>query len=189
MGDALSMRGRSLEEAFFIERDAKLIAQRRKLDEMKKTKEVLSEISGIKNPKTLDQLMALEISPTVLASLVILPLVEVAWADGKLSEEEKKTVLAQAAKGGFAKGTVNYEILEAWLKERPSPKFLFAWIHYIEGLQESMDQEELDLLKNDLLERATKVANSSGGFLGLTSKISPEEKAVLKRMQEAFTRK
>lgn len=188
MDEALSMRGRSLEEAFFIKRDAELIAQRKKLEEMQKTKEALAEISGINNPKILEHLINLGITPTVMASLVILPLVEVAWADGELSAEEKKTVLEQASKGGLAKGSVNYTILEAWLKERPEKKFLDAWLHYIEGLKESLDAAELELLKNELLERAIKVATSSGGFLGLGSKISLEEKAVLKKMEDVFTR-
>lgn len=185
MDDALSKRGRSLEEAFFAERNAQLIEQRKKLDQMQKTREVLAEISGIRNPKVLDKLVELGISPGVLASLVILPLVEVAWADGHLSADEKKAVMDEAAKGGLAQGSVNYTILEEWLKERPSPKFLQAWIHYIEGLRETMGDQEIDDFKAELLTRAQKVAAASGGILGM-SKISPEEKVVLKKMEDAF---
>lgn len=189
MDDSLSQRGRSLEEAFFKKRDAELIEQRRKLEEMKKNKDGLAEISGIRNPKVLDKLVELNVSPSILASLTVLPLVEVAWADGTLDEKEKVAVLTHAAKGGFAKGSIDYVLLDEWLKERPSPKFLEAWIHYIAGLREVMNDQELNSLKSELLDRARHVAKAAGGgFLGLLSKISDEEQAVLKKMESAFTR-
>lgn len=185
MDDSLKERGRSLEEAFFRQRDAELIAQHKKLEQMKTDREALMLVSGIRNPKVLDQLVELGISPTVLASLAILPLVEVAWADGELSAEEKEAVLAGAAKGGLVKGSIDHAILDAWLKERPDPKFLNAWMKYIEGLREAMGPEDLKNLKKEFLNRAKSVAESAGGFMGL-SKISPQEQAVLSKMEKAF---
>lgn len=185
MDDGLAKRGRSLEEAFFMERDAKLIAERKKLEEMQKTKDVLSQVSGIRDPKVLDQFLALDISPASLASLTILPLVEVAWADGQLSDAEKSAVLDSAMRQGIKPGTPNYSILESWLVKRPSPQLLDAWINYIRGLREVMKHDELASLKNELMTRAQKVAEASGGVLGI-GKISSEEKAVLEKMQAAF---
>jgi len=186
MSDSLQERGRSLEEAFFKQRDAELIEQRKKIEKMKQNKDALAEISGIRNPEVLDKLIALEISPTLLASLTILPLVEVAWADGQLEQNERKAILEATVKGGFAKGSIDYALLNAWLKEKPAPKFLEAWIHYVRGLQEVLSPKEVEDFKHELLNRARKVAEASGGLLGLTSKVSPEELAVLKKMEDAF---
>ena len=188
MDDALKKRGHSLEEAFFMERNAQLIEQRKKLEQVQQTREGLAKISGIKNNKILNKLIELRITPGVLASLSILPLVEVAWADGELDLKERKFVLEAAAKGGLSEGSVDYHILGEWLKERPSPKFLEAWLYYIEGLREAMSQQELDDLKTQLLSRARQVAEAVGGFMGVGSKISDPEKAVLKKMEDAFTR-
>lgn len=185
MDDALAKRGRSLEEAFFFERDAKLIAERKRLEEMQKTKEVLSQVSGIRDAKVLDQLIALNISPASLASLTILPLVEVAWADGELSPGERTAVLGAADGQGIKPGTPNYAVLESWLNKRPSPRLLEAWISYIQSLRTLMKHEELTGLQNELLNRAQKVAGASGGVLGI-GKISAEEKAVLAKMRDAF---
>ncbi len=183
MDDALAKRGHSLEEMFFKERDAQLIAQRKRVEQLENTKKSLAEVSGIRNPKVLDKLAELEVTPGTLASLAVLPLVEVAWADGHLDEKEKAAVLSEAAKGGMAKGSVDHALLDAWLKERPSPKLLEAWIQYIAGLREVMAPQELDDLKNELLNRAKNVAQAAGGLL---SKVSAEEKAVLKKMEDAF---
>jgi hypothetical protein len=188
MDDALAKRGHSLEEAFFAQRNAQLIEQRRRLDELEKNKEELAKISGIKNPKVLEKLLELGITPTVLASLSLVPLVEVAWADGELDIKERKAVLDAAAKGGFSEGSVDFKILGEWLKEKPSPKFLEAWMQYIEGLRESLTQAELDDLKVQLLSRARQVAEAAGGFMGIGSKISEQEQAVLKKMEAAFKR-
>lgn len=189
MHDSLSERGRSMEEVFFKQKDAQLIAQRKKLEEMKKNRESLAQISGIRNEKVLDKLVELDVSPTILATLTVLPLVEVAWADGTLSDQEREAVLAEVAKGGSAVGSVDHELLSFWLKERPSSKFLEAWIHFIVGLSETMSADELKGLKTELLRRARRVAEASGGgYLGLI-RVSAEEKAVLKKMEDAFEKK
>lgn len=100
-----------------------LSKKRKKLEQQKKSKEELAVISGITNPEILDKLIALGVSPGVLASLSVLPLVEVAWADGKLDPKKKSAILLAAAQGGLSKGSVDYNLLDAWLKERPSSQF------------------------------------------------------------------
>ncbi len=126
MNEGLANRGRSLEEEFFLKRNAQLIAEQKKLEHMKQNKESLAAVSGIKNEKILNKLVELEISPTILASLMILPLVEVAWADGNLSEKEKSAILGDISKGDATHGDLDPRLLEAWLKEKPSDKFLEA---------------------------------------------------------------
>lgn len=186
MEDGLAKRGKSMEEMFFMQRDAELIAQRKKLEAMNKTKVDLAQISGIKNEAVLDKLVALGVSPASLASLVMVPLVEVAWADGTLSDQERKAILDEAAHSGMTKGSVNYDILQAWLKQGPEPHFLEAWSQYVKGLKDTMHPQEFEDLKNELLTRAKKVAASSGGFLGVVGKISPEETAALKKLESVF---
>ena len=64
-----------------------------------------------------------------------------------------------------------------------------AWIHYMEGLCSALSDEETDRLRKDLMERARKVAEASGGFLGLISSISPSERKILDRLENAFSGK
>lgn len=180
--------GLSLEDAFFRKRDAELIEQHRKIERMKRTREALSELSGIHNPKVLDRLIELEISPEVAASIAVVPLVEIAWADGHVDEREHKAVLEATVGIGIKKGSVDYALLDAWLKHRPPAKLLDAWVHYIDGLCETMSLQERDALRSELIGRARKVAEAAGGILGLALKISLEEHAVLKKMEDAFSK-
>jgi len=180
-------RGLSLEEAFFRKKDAELIALHRKLENIKRTRETLSEVSGIHNAKVLDKLIELEISPNILSSMSVVPLIEVAWADGKIDDAECAAVLEAAASNGIKKGSPDYCLLENWLKHRPPVKLLEAWLHYIEGLCETMTAAERKSFKSDLLGRARKVAEASGGILGVALKVSSGEQAILKKMESAFS--
>jgi hypothetical protein len=175
-----------LDDLFFLNEDKKLIEQLKIMKQMKETKENLAKVSGIKNELILEKLVALNIRPETLASLSLVPLVEVAWADGTVDEKEAKAVLVSAEKMGFSKDSPDYEILLNWMTHRPSNELLDAWIHYIRGLCEELSDEERSELKNNLIENARNIANASGGFLGFGNKISESEAAILEKLEKAF---
>ena len=186
MNSSFFETGLSLEEAFFRKRDAELIEQHQKLDRMKRTLEALQEVSGIRNSGVLNKLIELNVSTALLSSIAVVPLVEVAWVDGKVDEEERQAVLAGADKNGVKEGSVDYELLDNWLKHRPPESLLEAWTHYIAGLCENMTDLERKTFREVVLDRARRVAQATGGILGLF-KISPEESAVLRKMEKAFS--
>jgi hypothetical protein len=68
-----------------------------------------------------------------------------------------------------------------------SPEMVAAWKHYIEGLCKKLTPPEIENLKHELLDLARDVAQAAGGFLGLGSKISTAEKAVLEDLERAFS--
>jgi hypothetical protein len=86
-------RAKTLEDLLFLEQDRILIQQLHRMEKMKETKESLAEVSGITNEDVLQKLVELDIRPDVIASLALVPLVEVAWADGEIDEKEKAAIL------------------------------------------------------------------------------------------------
>ncbi|MEI8140490.1 MAG: hypothetical protein WCI03_11570 [bacterium] len=189
MDEILTRQASRLEDEFFAKKDAILIEQRKKLLAMEHTQAALTAVSGIRNEAILKKLVELNIHPDLLATLTLVPLVEVAWADGEIQEGERKAILAGASKIGMSHGSIDYTILEEWLKQSPPKSLLTAWIHYIEGLCETLTPAESENLKNTLLAQAHAVAESAGGFLGLTSPISNKEKTILDQMTAAFAPK
>ena len=185
-GDPLSSQSRRLEDLFFIKADRMLIEQARQIEQMKLTLKALKEISGIHNDQILQKLMDLKVDPKTISCLSLIPLVELAWADGEVDEKERAAVLAAASDSGVKPGSVEHGILESWVQRRPSPKMLEAWVHYVRGLCERLSPEERRLLKDDIMGQAKDVAAASGGFLGLTSKISCPEERMLKKLEAAF---
>ncbi len=183
--DSFLASGRSLEDAFFLERDRQLIARKAELLKMAETKEALASVSGMKDPEVLDLLVNLNVRPETLAALTAIPLVEVVWADGKVDDKERQVVLDFASAQGITPGTVGHELLERWLAHRPAPGLLAAWQHYTQALCARLSPHQRTHLKEELLRNVRAAALASGGFLGL-GKISAEEKAVLAKLESSF---
>jgi hypothetical protein len=143
----LDARRRTLEDAFFRKRDAILAEQFHKLEKMKETKQALQKVSGITDEKVLDKLVSLNVRPETLASLAMVPLVEIAWADGSIQAEERDAILKATVKNGFAKGSTGYALTESWLSRRPPDSLLEAWTHYIEGLCANLNKTQIAHLR------------------------------------------
>jgi len=182
----LGERRRTLEAEFFAKRDAERIrALREKLAE-KAELEALATAIGIQDPEVLQHLRALELKPEIVAAIGIVPMIEVAWADGELDAKERKAVLAAAAAHGVPEGHPAHGVLDLWLESRPGPELRNAWKHYVEAVCEGMSAEARATLKGEILGHATAVAEATGGFLGLGSKVSKSERAVLDDLAAAF---
>jgi len=115
--------------------------------------------------------------------LPLVPLIEMAWADGKVTSAEGRTVRELAEKFGLKRDSEAFDFLQLMLDERPS-KLFFERVnrvvrHLIEANPDSWGHESLvDLTK--------KVAEASGGFFGLTDPINSEEQAMLDEFAELF---
>ena len=186
MKDALTQNARLMEDAFFLEHDRLLLKKRQEMHQMKETRQALAEASGITNHQILDKFIALNIPPTTVASLGVIPLVAIAWADNRVDAKEREAILKHAKVNGFKKGSLNYDLLEEWLHKRPTPELMKAWEHYIEGLKELLTPEEIIALEKDLLQKAEAVAKASGGFMFLKPSIAPEEQKILDQLVKAF---
>jgi hypothetical protein len=174
--------GRELEDAFFLAKDKMLMEQQAILKKMKETKDSLREASGIENDAVLQKLVDLNIPPQIVASLALIPLIEVAWADGAIQKKEKEIIL----KAAHCNSKVDQALLTQWLVNKPEPQLLEAWTHYVRGLCESLTPVEKKLFRETLLAHAYDVAGAEGGILGLGSKISKKERDVLDILGKAF---
>jgi Tellurite resistance protein TerB len=184
----LGEKGRKLEEEFFRKEDQRLIQRLRELREKEISREMLARASGIKNDAILDRLVQLGVHAETVAALAIVPLVEVAWADGAIDEKEKRAILERAEKSGIAPGSTAHDLLTSWLERRPEPRLLTAWTHMVQGLRENLTPEQVESLRADLVERAHAVARASGGVLGV-GKVSSAEAEMIRQLEAAFRTK
>jgi len=186
MDALLNQSARNLENEFFAKQDAILIAQLRKLEQMEQTQKALTEVSGITDETVLKHLVELGVHPDLLATLALVPLVEVAWADGEVQEAERNAILEGAAGAGMARGSVDYVLLQQWLVKRPPKAMLEAWIHYIKGLRNALAPVEIAAIRDQFVTSARRVAEATGGFIGLISRISKAEQEMLDKLAAAF---
>jgi hypothetical protein len=187
MEDAIGLRksAKALEESFFAKENRRLLARLQDEAARHKKREVLAEALNIDDEGTLNHLVDLDLSPEAIVAFSLVPLVEVAWADGQIQSKERDAVLRAAEERGVTPGSVNHELLENWLRERPDPRLLEVWRRYATGLLNELDPDERLLMRERVLGNALRIAESAGGFLGLGS-ISDAEKAVLEDLESTF---
>lgn len=182
----LANRRAGLEEAFFARHNEELRQRMLQADAERFRKEALTAATGIVDEVVLARLMALNIGAGALAALTLVPMVLVAWADGSISTEERRAILAGANEAGLKPGGPALELLEGWLDTRPAPALFEAWKHYVTALSHSLPPGERQSLEASVLAQAHKVAAATGAFLGLTSPISDSENKVLRELAHSF---
>ena len=182
----LDQRRRGLEEAFFVKHNRELLQRLQEKVASETAIEELKAASGVEDEALLGELVELGISSETLAALGLVPLVQVAWADGRMDRGERKAILGGAAAAGAEPGSPSYALLEGWLDAKPGSEMLSAWADYIGGLTAVCSEGSMAALKEVTLRRAERVAEAAGGVLGVR-RISGSERAVLSRIAEAFS--
>ena len=183
----LEERGRALENQFFDKENKAKIAALKAKTEAKETREELRKASGMSDDAVLDKLVELGLRANTIAALSLVPLISVAWADGEIQDNERTAILQGAHGKGLEQGTDGYELLQSWLKTKPSEELFEAWEAYIKALASQLNDEQNRLLKNQIVGFAKLVATSAGGLLGF-GKVSASEEKALHRIETAFAR-
>jgi hypothetical protein len=174
-------------DAIFHAQDKPLRESLKKRLEKLERREQLTQVSGIRDEALLDRLLELGITAETLAALELVPLVFVAWADGTVQAEERSVIVELAKAAGIEPKDGRYPLLEHWLKRRPSADMLEAWKGYVQELRRKLDAQDAEALRHELLDRTAKVAQAAGGFLGFGDKTSQAERAMLAKLEEAFS--
>lgn len=185
----LGDRKKALEDSFFAKENQKLLDRMRAEQHKKEAKAGLAEVAGISDADVLEKLVSLGIEPDTWAALSLVPLVEVAWADGSLDPKERRAVLSAAEANGVVAGSPGAALLETWLRARPGPELISAWGEYMVVLCAGLDEAERQKLRREILGRARSVAEAAGGILGLLNRISSQEEAVLAELEKPFARR
>ena len=185
--DLLKERERGFEADYFNKRDAKLIQTIRERARLQEVAAALAEKLEVDAPALLQRAAGLGLTRETGAALLVAPLVQVAWADGDVTDRERAVVLDLAAARGVVAGTPPHAQLLAWLQERPGAELFDTAIEIMNaGFAVLPDAERADRVGAvlDACERVAKVSEGPA-MLGLRYSGLREEAAVL----ETLTRK
>ena len=117
-----------------------------------------------------------------VAALALVPAVFVAWADGKVTPQERQSVMSAALHRGFEREPSAFYLVEAWLGHRPPDSLWDLWKEYAQALYASMPPEMATVLAHEILRTARAVAESSRKTLA-TSAICKEEQQILDEVE------
>ncbi len=173
----LGDRGRAFEEDYFRKRDRELIEKMRKASAAEDARREMGSRTGLQDPAMLQELQALGFTPDTVALLPLVPLVQIAWAEGGVSDTERKQIVQLARARGIDEGSAADRQLAAWLSSRPAPD---VFTHASRLIRAMLDAPASDhsLSADDLVKYCEKIAAASGGVLGI-NRVSPEERALL----------
>ncbi len=124
-------------------------------------------------------------NPETLVAFSLVPLVEVAWADGEIQPKERDAIIKAAIERGVEEDSPTCDLLRNWLQTKPDPKLLEVWKGYIEVLKDSLGERSRAHLKSGTMGRARAIAEAAGGFLGVAS-ISAAEKKMIEELEWSF---
>jgi tellurite resistance protein len=173
------------EDEYFLELEAKKRAELRaeleaKANASAERRKVADEV-GIDDEQLAERIRSLGFEGDTARVLHLMPLVEVAWADGSLSPNERHVILQAADAHGIKPGSQGAVLLASMLEQRPSDTVLEEILEVLMKLLHAKD-----LHPGDVLEACVDVAQASGGFLGLGDKVSSEERAMIEKIAASF---
>jgi hypothetical protein len=175
-------RKRSSEEEYFLKKEQELVAKLRQKAEAEAHSKGLAEAVGIQNEQILAVLQDMGFDRQTVMLLYLVPLLEVAWSDGSLSGHEHALVLEAARSHGIGDDHPAFEKLQGWLTTKPPKQTFDRALKVIRDLMGFQTLEQRQALGQKLVDTCERIAAASGGFLGMGSKVSSEEKAVITRV-------
>ena len=180
--DSFKERERAQEEGYFRAQDAKLLEKLREDARLEEIVLVLAEQLQVNNPELLRRVIALGVTLDTGPAFLLAPLVQVAWAEGNVTDRERDTVLRLAAARGVEVGSPAHAQLLKWLQERPANDLFDTAMEVIRGGLALLPQEEREERLKRIVQACHEVAEASGGLakvLGLGRGVSGEEEALL----------
>ena len=183
MSDIFKARERGFEADYFRKQDDKLLSKLRERAALSEVAQALAEKLQVENAELLRHIAELGITRDTGAAVLLAPLVQVAWAEGQVSEAERQMVLSLATSRGMLPGSPAYAQLEAWLKKRPSDDLFATALEAMKDGLAVLPEAERDERIKGIVEAAHRVAEASGGgllrLLGLADGVSHDEVVVL----------
>ena len=179
--DALAGRKRKLEEDYFRKQDQELIERMRKAAAATRERAALEAKTGLHDPDLLRDLQELGFTPETVPLLLLVPLVQVAWAEGGVSPQERALILDLARKRGIVEESPAGRQLSEWLEECPDDAVFARAGRLVRAMLDAGSEEIRDLSADDLVKYCERIASASGGLLGI-GRVSQEERTLLGRI-------
>jgi hypothetical protein len=181
--DMIKSRGRAFEEEHIRKHEAQLLERLRQRAHLDKLAEALAVELQVSQPDLLKRIMDFGITLETGAAFLLSPLVQIAWAEGKVTDAEREAVFQIAAECGIDKGTPAYAKLDEWLGERPSDALFDTTIEAIKAGLTVLTPEERAERVTRIVGFCRRVASASGGglarVLGLSSGVSQDEESLI----------
>ena len=174
--------GRGRGDSWFQARDHRLIAAMKKAHDHDDEVAAMEATSHVHDKELLEALEGLGINHHTLPVLHLVPLAEVAWADGRLVQSEKEALLEAAAGAGLVPRTQAWEAFRDLLEAAPSPELAEAAHRYIWAVLASQPELDTGEALHDIEGALHRVARHTHVLLGRLGYEGRPERRVIERL-------
>ena len=181
----LNERRRASEDEYFRKRDRELIEKMRQAATAERDRSELSAKTGLDDPALVAELQELGFTPQTLPVLPLVPIVQMAWAEGGITPAERKLLIKVARERGIAEGSPADTLLAGWMTRKPTNDVFEKATRLIRAVLESGAPDEKTMSVDDLIKYCESIATASGGFFGIGG-ISADERATLSEIASAL---
>ena len=176
--DGVARRGRALEEEYFWKKDRELIEKIRQTAAAEEARKDLGRKAGLDDPQLLKELEQLGFTPDTVGLLPLVPIVQMAWAEGGVTKAERDSIVRLARSRGIEEGSAADRQLTEWMTNQPAEAVFTGARRLIRAMLDAGAAPTGTLSADDLVKYCEEIASASGGFLGI-GRISAEERTML----------
>jgi hypothetical protein len=169
------------ETEYFRKQEEALLRELRRRAALADERGQLSAATRIDDERVLQDLGELGFDRDTAILLPILPLVEIAWAEGGVSSRERDLIFELARARGVQPDTPAYQKLSEWLSVHPDDDFFTKTREANARMIAALPADQREASTRDLASQSKRVAEASGGIFGL-GKISPGEAQLIDKI-------
>jgi hypothetical protein len=180
--DKFAEREHWLEEEYFGRKNQELIEKMRERRAREADRQKMAEMMGVDDQDVLEALQDLGYTSETIPLLHIVPLVEVAWAEGGVADREREMIFKIAEARGVPADGVAHEMLSHWLEKKPSERFFDNSLRAIRVILDLLPEERRVTARRDLIAYCAQIATAvSSGIFG-PGGLDDEERALIARI-------
>src|SRR5688572_4504642 len=177
--DSFRDRERAAEAAYFGKRDAELIEKIRSRANLGEIAHAMAAKLRVDDPVLLERISSLGITRDAAAAFLLVPLVEIAWADDHVSDAERDTIVRFATTRGITPDSTDMAQLIDWLKVRPPHELFECALDALKLGLSVLPQAEAEQRIAAMIQTCKEVAQAAGGIerlISLGGTVSPHER-------------
>jgi hypothetical protein len=190
--DILREKERGEEAQYFRRKDQELIQKLREKAHVDELSRRLAEKLQVEDPALLNTIIAQGVTQETGPAFLLAPLIQIAWAEGKVTPEERAEILKIARQRGIEDGSPAHAQLLEWLAKRPTDELFEVSEMSIKVGISVLPPTERDARIKEVVSQCRRVAAASGGsglarMLGLAHAVSQQEEIVLAAITSRLT--
>lgn len=170
------------ENEHFVKRNAEALEAMR----LRKRAREMGEATGVTDEDLMTHLVKLGIDVETVRVLHLVPMVQVAWANGQINQEERALIELAAQARGVSERPRARELLSAMLEQPPTPEVCNAALDFCRLVLSAEGEDGSGI--ESLQQVALRVAEAHGGFFGIGA-VTDGERRALEKIAKRLNRK